>query len=71
MQSYEALVTQLAASGMTEASLKAGGNIPEFELPSVEGRLVSSEGLLGRGPLVLSFFQGGWSPYCALEVGAL
>src|SRR5262245_43042154 len=68
---YEALVTQLAASGMTEASLKAGDNIPEFELPSVEGRLVRSEELLGRGPLVLSFFRGGWCPYCALELEAL
>ena len=70
-QGYEALVAQLVASGMTEASLKAGDRTPEFELPSVDGRLVSSEELLGRGPLVLSFFRGGWCPYCALELGAL
>ena len=70
-QGYDALVAQLAASGITEASLKAGDHIPEFELPSVEGRLVGSEELLGRGPLVLSFFRGGWCPYCALELGAL
>ena len=68
---YDALVAQLAASGMSEASLKAGDPIPEFELPSVEGRLVSSEELHSRGPLVLSFFRGGWCPYCALELGAL
>jgi peroxiredoxin len=70
-QGYEALVAQLVASGMTEASLKAGDHIPDFELPSVEGRLVSSDELLKRGPLVLSFFRGGWCPYCALELGAL
>jgi len=70
-QGYEVLVAQLAANGMTEASLKAGDHIPEFALPSVEGRLVSSAELLGRGPLVLSFFRGGWCPYCALELGAL
>ena len=70
-QGYEALVAQLVASRMPEASLKAGGRIPEFELPNVEGRLVGSEELLGRGPLVLSFFRGGWCPYCRLELGAL
>ena len=47
------------------------GPHPEFELPSVEGRLVGSDELLGRGPLVLSFFRGGWCPYCTLELGAL
>ena len=71
LQGYEVLVAQLAANGMTEASLKAGDHIPEFALPSVEGRLVSSAELLGRGSLVLSFFRGGWCPYCALELGAL
>jgi len=70
-EEIQGLVAQLAASGMTEASLKAGDNIREFELPSVEGRLLSSEELLGRRPLVLSFFRGGWCPYCAPELGAL
>ena len=56
---------------MSEAGLKAGDRIPEFELPNVEGRLVTSEELLARGPLVLSFFRGGWCPYCALELVAL
>ena len=70
-QGYEALVAQLVASRMPEASLKAGDRIPEFELPNVEGHLVGSEELLGRGPLVLSFFRGGWCPYCRLELGAL
>jgi len=70
-QGYEALVARLAASGMSEAGLKAGDRIPEFELPNVEGRLVTSEELLARGPLVLSFFRGGWCPYCALELVAL
>jgi hypothetical protein len=58
-QGYEALVAQLAASGIAEASLKAGDQVPDFELPSVEGRLVSSAELLSCGSLVLSFFRGG------------
>jgi peroxiredoxin len=70
-QGYDALVAQLAASGMAQASLKAGDQIPDFELPSLEGRLVGSAELLSHGSLVLSFFRGGWCPYCTLELSAL
>ena len=68
---YEALVRDLAQSGLAEGALKAGDALPSFELPNVEGRLVSAAELVARGPLVLSFFRGGWCPYCTLELRAL
>ncbi|HEV2546594.1 MAG TPA: peroxiredoxin-like family protein [Stellaceae bacterium] len=68
---YEALVADLGRSGVVERALKAGDRMPEFELPDVEGTLVSSVELLARGPLALSFFRGGWCPYCRLELKAL
>jgi len=68
---YEALVRDLAAGGMADRSLRAGDPLPDFELPNVEGRLVAARELLRRGPLVLSFFRGGWCPYCTLELKAL
>jgi peroxiredoxin len=61
----------LANSGMVAASLKPGDRIPDFELPNVEGELISSADLLARGPLVLSFFRGDWCPYCNAELQAL
>lgn len=70
-RAYEALVRDLAASGLVDSALKAGTEMPEFELPNVEGRFVSSTELTGRGPLVVSFFRGGWCPYCTLELQAL
>jgi peroxiredoxin len=70
-EAYEALVADLDRSGLIERALKAGDPMPEFELPSIEGTLVSSADLLARGPLVLSFFRGGWCPYCRLELKAL
>jgi peroxiredoxin len=70
-KAYEALIADLPRSGVIERALKAGDALPEFELPSVEGILVSSSELLARGPLVLSFFRGGWCPYCRLELKAL
>jgi len=70
-KAYEALVADLARSGLIERAVKAGEAMPEFELPSVEGTLISSSDLLAHGPLVLSFFRGGWCPYCRLELKAL
>jgi peroxiredoxin len=70
-KAYETLVADLRKSGLVERALKAGDTMPEFELPNVEGTLVSSADLLTRGPLVLSFFRGGWCPYCRLELKAL
>jgi peroxiredoxin len=37
-----------------------GQPAPAFELPNQDGGAVSSAGLLARGPLVVSFFRGGW-----------
>lgn len=68
---YGTLVRDLKANRMTEASVKAGVRIPDFALPNTEGMIVSASGLLARGPVVVSFFRGGWCPYCTLELAAL
>jgi peroxiredoxin len=70
-KAYEALVADLGRSGLVERALKSGDTMPEFELPDSAGKLVASRELLQRGPLVLSFFRGGWCPYCRLELRAL
>ena len=45
--------------------------MPGFLLPSAEGRLVDSGELLAKGPLVVTFFRGGWCPYCSATLEAL
>jgi peroxiredoxin len=70
-QAYDALVATLVASGLTETSLKPGARMPDFDLPNVEGHFVASQALLERGPLVVSFFRGGWCPFCTTELTAL
>ena len=51
---------RLAKSGIAENALKAGDKAPSFALPNGRGVTVSSADLLARGPLVLSFYRGGW-----------
>jgi peroxiredoxin len=62
---------ELAASGILERGLKAGDRVPDFRLPDARGRFVRMNDLLEKGPVVLSFYRGGWCPYCNLELRAL
>src|SRR5476651_487023 len=50
----------LRKSGILDRIVKVGQRMPAFELDDHDGRRVSSEDLLGGGPLVLSFFRGSW-----------
>jgi len=68
---YEELVRRLGAAETAERALKLGDKIPDFALPNAEGKLVASDELLARGPLVINFFRGDWCPFCRLMLQAL
>ena len=53
-------VQGLVQAGIEKTSCQAGDTIPSFTLPDVSGKLVSSEDILARGPMVLSFYRGAW-----------
>ncbi|KAI1829142.1 hypothetical protein DTO027I6_9941 [Penicillium roqueforti] len=46
------------------ATIKPSQKFPEFCLPDHVGRVVSSTEILSKGPLLLTFYRGGWCPYC-------
>jgi peroxiredoxin len=62
---------ELAASGIAQRALKAGDTAPDFRLPDARGGYVRLKDLLATGLVVLSFYRGGWCPYCNLELRAL
>jgi hypothetical protein len=51
---------RLKASNLSSQALGEKDKAPDFELPNVEGKMVSSSKLLEHGPLVISFFRGSW-----------
>lgn len=59
------------ASAVVNGALRKGQRAPEFALPDANGKLVSLINLLERGPVVLTFYRGGWCPYCNIELRAL
>ncbi len=50
----------LIRSGITDSCLKEGDTAPDFLLPNAKGEHVSLTERLKRGPVVLSFYRGGW-----------
>lgn len=48
-----------------------GKKVQDFQLPNIEGKMVSLSSLLKKGALVVNFYRGGWCPYCNLELRAL
>jgi peroxiredoxin len=67
----EAEIERLRMLQLVEQSLRIGDVLPDFVLPDRNGRIVTSEELLERGPLVMTFFRGPWCPYCSLTLEAL
>lgn len=62
---------EVAASGIADSSLGIGAKVPDFSLPDTTGSKVSLSSLLTKGPVVLTFYRGGWCPYCSTELRAL
>lgn len=54
-----------------DAALKVGDTAPDFTLPDQSGNPVSLSATLRRGPVVLTFFRGGWCPFCMISLRAL
>jgi len=56
---------------LSTKAVQVGQQVPNFTLPDVVGKEVSLSDLLAKGRVVLSFYRGGWCPYCNLELRAL
>lgn len=61
----------LERSAIANQALTVGDQIPPVELPDAVGDRVSVQDFLAQGPVVISFYRGGWCPYCNLELRAL
>ncbi len=51
---------ELEKSGIEDKASKVGDRAPDFSLKDSEGAPVELGSLLKQGPVVLSFFRGGW-----------
>ena len=52
-------------------ALDKGQKAPLFELPDAGGNLIALGSRLKSGPVVVTFYRGGWCPYCNIALRAL
>lgn len=67
---YERGIKSTADSGVLERAMKKGDPAPDFTLPDASGRPVRLADLLQQGPVVVTWYRGGWCPYCNLQLAA-
>ncbi|ACK49829.1 alkyl hydroperoxide reductase/ Thiol specific antioxidant/ Mal allergen [Methylocella silvestris BL2] len=68
---YDRIVERLRTGEAGAGAPQLGELMPSFVLPAADGRLVSLDQLLARGPLVVSFNRGHWCPFCKIELRSL
>lgn len=66
-QSFE----KIMQSDLGIKAKRPGDAAPTFALTNSRGGMTELPDLLGQGPLVISFYRGGWCPFCNLEFRAL
>ena len=66
-----ALIEHLRASGAVVQALTVDEPVPDFALPNAAGRRVALQDVLRRGPAIIAFCLGDWSPVCRLYVRTL
>lgn len=70
-QTVGGVMQRLMSSNVADDASNVGDKAPGFRLPNVKGGETALSELLESGPVVLSFYRGGWCPFCNLEFKAL
>jgi peroxiredoxin len=71
MKGVDEIIEKAKAFKEGKNAIKIGEKAPSFELPNPEGKLLSLDTLLEKGPIVITFYRGDWCPYCNLQLRAL
>ncbi len=70
LEVIQAADEELKERKVGEHALKVGDSLPDAMLSDASGKSVSLSALNEAGPLVITFYRGGWCPYCNLELKA-
>lgn len=61
---FDGSINTLRASGIEERALSVNDTAPAFSLMNADGDSVALATLLESGPVVVTWYRGGWCPYC-------
>jgi thiol-disulfide isomerase/thioredoxin len=63
-------IDELRAGPVARTMLKVGDQAPPIVLKNAKGTTVDVGALIKKGPVIVTFYRGGWCPYCNLELKA-
>jgi peroxiredoxin len=63
-------IDELRSGTIGRTMLKVGDHAPAIVLGNAKGATVDVGTLLKKGPVIVTFYRGGWCPYCNLELKA-
>ena len=61
-------ITSVVNSGILDKALNVGDKAPNFTLNNALNQPVSLYNTLENGPVVLTWYRGGWCPYCNITL---
>ena len=68
---YQDGIDAIRESGVVAGASKLGDQAPNFTLRNAVGESVELYDYLNKGPVILTWYRGGWCPYCNLTLKAL
>ena len=61
-------IVHLDETDAAKNAKQVGDQAPAIVLPDAHGNVFDIAALLAKGPVVVTFYRGGWCPYCNLEL---
>lgn len=70
-ESFKEGILSVKESKIVEGAKKTGDIAPGFTLKNATGQAVDLDSELKKGPVVLTWYRGGWCPYCNIAMAAM
>jgi peroxiredoxin len=71
IQSINPANSDFEAAFKNHNTIKVGDKLPPFALSDARRKEVTSDDLLKKGPLLITFYRGEWCPFCNLALHSL
>ena len=68
VRKFNNAIEELNTSGIAKTALQVGDKVMDFELKNASDKMVKLSNILQKGPVVLTWYRGGWCPYCNIQL---
>ena len=70
-RAYKEGIDAVVEAGVEAQAKQVGDQAPDFSLSNATGQSIRLSEYLAKGPVVLTWYRGGWCPYCNITLRQL